>query len=166
MNLREELTAALADASTDPRAWVPLRRAQVEAILTHLVGVEAVWVAAKALVALDAGDQAQGEERRKEEEVTRHPLTTKDDELVAKVIEEVKRLAVDGVAPKVEEYEERKSPTLPTYKQFYNRCRIGWRDIVKRAGLQMPAPDHSERIKRMMAHANGQNGSPPRYSVT
>lgn len=137
MNLREELAAALVEVCEDPKAWVPLRRAQVEAVLVQLAGVEALLVAARALVEQgDAGalrdlGKGAGEKRKKD-----HAFTQQQNEgLVQAVLDEIKRTAVDGVAPRIEEYELKKAPNLPTYKQFYNRCHVGWIALVEMAGL-------------------------------
>jgi hypothetical protein len=59
-----------------------------------------------------------------------------DGEMVAIVVNEMRRLAIDGTAPTVEDYSERRYPGTPSHTAVLRRTGLSWTDLARRAGLR------------------------------
>ena len=59
-----------------------------------------------------------------------------DDELHQAVLVELRRLAVDGVAPGSDAWGDLRDKALPSWTRIFGRLRISYTVLVQEAGLQ------------------------------
>ena len=58
-----------------------------------------------------------------------------DGEMIAIVVAELRRLAVDNTAPTVEDYAIYRQPGTPSHTAVLRRTGLSWTDLARRAGL-------------------------------
>lgn len=145
MDLRAELMAAMDGTCADERAWIPLRRGVVEAVVAQLVVMEQVQglmqaltsdkvVVAEALyskpVVSKPAATGTGHQRKTERS------TEENAALRARAIAEIQRLARDGVALTADGFDQWRNPGVPSAKALWTQLGVGYRVLVSEAGLQ------------------------------
>ena len=77
-----------------------------------------------------------------------------DGEMIAMVVTELRRLAVDGTAPTVEDYALRRAAGTPSHTAVLRRTGLSWVDLARKAGLRRSnAHCHAEGLPPYITEA-------------
>ena len=142
-HLVDQLDAALHDVPIHPNAWVPLRYETAIALRSELERLTALDGLFEDVAAI--ADRYAGHRRRPGPPPTPNLLPPQAGEgqggvapaidLRARCIDELQRLATNGIAPTRAEWNERRQE-LPDYRTMLDILNTSWNDLVAEAGLR------------------------------